>query len=99
LDAATAYRTMSVVNGVGTGTVRASHLFGSTHVWVEDVDAAVTPGVDGGEVIGRDDPDAGTDRTQATGVSAPVLFQEPTLATVQIPDGADNRSSPLTGRF
>jgi len=99
LDTSPTFRTMTIANGVGTAVLRASHLFGTTHVWVEDVAPAVTPGVEGGEVVGRDEPDAGMDRTLATGVSRPLLFQEPTLATVQVPDGADNRSSPLTGRF
>lgn len=38
-------------------------------------------------------------RTLATGLSTVIHFEEPTLAKVQIPDGFDNRSSPLVGQF
>ncbi|MBI3184808.1 MAG: hypothetical protein HYZ28_21940 [Myxococcales bacterium] len=38
-------------------------------------------------------------RTYATGLSPVLYFEEPTLAKVQIPDGFDNRSSPLVGQF
>ncbi len=37
--------------------------------------------------------------TRATGLSPVVYFEEPTIQKVQIPDGFDNRSSPLVGQF
>ena len=93
------HRKLTMVDGVGTGTVRASHLFGEVRVWVEDVAPKVDPGVVDGVVVGRDEPDGDAQRSKATGVSRPIFFQEPSISTVQLPDTADNRGSPLVGQF
>ncbi|HLT30645.1 MAG TPA: hypothetical protein VK013_11415 [Myxococcaceae bacterium] len=90
-------RSMELVNGEGRTTVRATHLFDTVHIWVEDAEPKPTPGMQGGQPVGgvEDDPT----RSYATGVSAPIVFQEPTLQILQEPEGADNRGSPFTGRF
>ncbi len=82
--------------GVVTTTIRTLHQYGATRVWAED--APPTPLYsDGGIIPGL--PEEPAHRTYATGLSPLIYFEEPTLAKVQIPDGFDNRSSPLVGEF
>ncbi len=85
--------------GLLRGTVRASHIYGEVRVWVED--APVELEYSDGGVAGdlRQLPLEPAVRSYATGLSPTVFFEEPTLAKVQIPDGFDNRSSPLVGQF
>ncbi len=82
--------------GVVTATIRAQHQYGSTRIWAEDAPPAPIYS-DGGVVPGL--PEEPAHRTYATGLSPQIYFEEPTLAKVQIPDGFDNRSSPLVGEF
>lgn len=87
-------------NGKVSATIRTLHQYGTTRVWAEDAppqpiysDGGMVPDVDGGL------PPEPSHRTYATGLSPALYFEEPTLAKVQIPDGFDNRSSPLVGEF
>ncbi len=82
--------------GVVKATIRTQHQYGATRVWAEDAPPAAIYS-DGGEVPGL--PKEPARRTYATGLSPLIYFEEPTLAKVQIPDGFDNRSSPLVGEF
>ncbi len=94
------YRSGTAVKGVVTATIRTAHQYGGVRIWAEDAppqpifaDGGLTPGADGGLPV---EP---ARRTYATGLSRVVHFEEPTIAKVQIPDGFDNRSSPLVGEF
>ncbi len=89
-------RQAAALVGVVQTTVRTQHQYGAARVWAEDAPPAAIFS-DGGVVEGQLPEPA--HRTYATGLSTPIYFEEPTLATVQIPDGADNRSSPLVGEF
>ncbi len=82
--------------GVVTSTIRTLHQYGAVRIWAEDAPPAPIYS-DGGVVPGL--PEEPTHRTYATGLSPQIFFEEPTLAKVQIPDGFDNRSSPLVGEF
>lgn len=94
-----------MTNGVLTGTVKTIHVFGEVRVWV--LDAAPEPIYAGGALGGNVsalpvEPGPGTDgghRTQVAGASPTVFFDDPTLQALQVPDGFDNRSSPLVGAF
>ncbi|MBN1209623.1 MAG: hypothetical protein JXB05_32540 [Myxococcaceae bacterium] len=92
-------RWTSLTNGQGTGTVRVSHLYGEVRVWVQDEPPQVDF-ADGG--VGGTGPlprDSGP-YSYATGLTAPVYFEEPTLSRVQEPDSYnDNRGSPFVGQF
>lgn len=85
--------------GVVAATVKVAHLFGEVRVWAEDAPPQLI--YDGGTVTGttEDLPGEPERRTFATGLSPILYFEEPTLAKVQIPDGHDNRTSPLVGQF
>ena len=86
--------------GVVTATIRTHHQYGSTRVWAED--APPQPIYSDGGMVRLPDgglPPEPARRTYATGLSQQLFFEEPTLAKVQIPDGFDNRSSPLVGEF
>ena len=89
-------RQATATGGVVQATVRSQHQYGGTRLWAEDAPPKLIF-ADGGVVGGQLDEPA--HRTFATGLSPVIYFEEPTLATVQIPDGADNRSSPLVGQF
>ncbi len=93
------YRWAKMTGGALTGTVRVAHVYGEVQIWAEDAPVKIDF-ADGG--IGGDKsqlPEEPAHRTWATGLSPTVFFEEPTLAKVQIPDGFDNRSSPLVGQF
>ena len=88
------HRFAQATAGVVNATIRTQHQYGSTRIWAED--APPTPLYnDGGIVPGL--PVEPAERTYATGLSPLIYFEEPTIAKVQIPDGFDNRSSPLVG--
>ncbi len=94
-------RWTTLTNGEGTGTVRASHLYGEVRAWVQDEPPQVdfTDGGVGG------DPASCRRRAAARTATPrawrrPCSFEEPTLATVQEPDSYnDNRGSPFAGQF
>lgn len=99
-------RWVQMSGGQAEGTVRVSHVYGEVRVWVEDApvtvdyeDGGVRLDMENGAPVENQLPDAGSAHTFATGVSSAVLFEEPTLAKVQLPDGFDNRSSPFLGQF
>ncbi|MBF5041432.1 hypothetical protein FGE12_03470 [Aggregicoccus sp. 17bor-14] len=100
-------RWAQVTEGLATGTVRVSHVYGEVRIWVEDapiavdyVDGGVRLDMDGGvEVAGQLPPESNVAHTYVSGVSPAVLFDEPSLAAVQQPDGFDNKSSPFVGQF
>lgn len=87
LTGAYTYRWTNLTNGKGTGTVRAGQLYGELHVWVEDE----PPEVDyaQGEVAPGDLPEEPARRSYATGLSQALLFEEPTISTVQVPQNGD----------
>jgi hypothetical protein len=93
--------------GRGSGKVRAQHVYGEVRVWAMDEPMELRY-FDGGIRFYNDagtadpqqfpqEPDAG--RSYAAGSSGTLYFQEPTLQTVQWPQGHDNRSSPFVGQF
>ncbi|WP_426746863.1 hypothetical protein VZQ01_03020 [Myxococcus faecalis] len=81
------YRWVQLTNGVGSGTVRSSQLYGEAHVWVED-DPVEVDYADGAVVDGEL-PVEPAQRTAATGLSRSVFFEEPTISTVQVPQNSD----------
>jgi hypothetical protein len=89
----------NLTNGRGTGRVRAEHLYGEVRVWVAD--EPVQPNYVDGRIFGdpRLLPPEPKSRTYAAGASGPVFFEEPTLAALQQPHTADNRSSPFVRQF
>ena len=93
-----ALRWATMANGAITAKVRSIHQYSRARVWVEDAPPKVS--YDGGEVLDRGglpvEPDH---RTYATGASPEVFFDDPTLQSLQVPDGFDNRSSPLVGEY
>jgi hypothetical protein len=101
------YYWMQLDKGRGTDTVRAQYLYGEVRVWVKDerfepnyVDGNIVYYTDAGSADPAQfprEPDAG--RTYAAGASGPVFFAEPSLASIQRPQVADNRSSPFVGQF
>ncbi len=93
------HRTKVLSNGEGTGKVRVAHLYGEVRVWVKD-DPPELIYVDG--KVGGDTnnlPPEPAVRTHAAGSSAPLFFEEPTLAKVQQPEAYSNVSSPFVGQF
>jgi hypothetical protein len=90
-----------LTDGQGTGTVRASHLYGEVRVWVqhEPPQLDFTDGGVGGNT-GKLPPPTSGPYSYATGLTAPISFEEPTLARVQEPETYnDNRTSPFAGQF
>lgn len=96
------YRWMQVTAGVGRGVVKVEHLYSDIRLWVSDAppealssEGAVLPGA----------PEEPEERTYATGISSPVIFEDPTVASVQLPDPFDPQNqdppdqSPLLGQF
>lgn len=85
--------------GVAQGTVRAAHQFSEVRVWAEHAPPRLlyVDGGVGGNVQAL--PPEGVAYTYAAGLSPAVFFEDPTIAKIQIPDGFDNRSSPLVGEF
>ncbi|MCP3141190.1 single stranded DNA-binding domain-containing protein [Pyxidicoccus xibeiensis] len=77
------YRWTTLTDGRGTGTVRAGQLYGKVNVWVQDE----APEVDyqNGVVVPGKLPTEPATRTLATGLSKPLMFEEPTIALVQTP--------------
>jgi hypothetical protein len=93
------FRWAKAVKGVAVGTVKVAHLYGEVRAWAEDAPPQLIY-VDGG-VGGTPEqlPTEPAKRTLATGLSKILYFDDPTIAKLQVPDGADNRSSPLVGQF
>lgn len=93
------FRWSPMTNGVLTGKVKSVHQYGKARVWVEDAPPKLF--YDGGIVGGSVGllPQEPPRRTYATGMSQVVNFDEPTLQSLQLPDGFDNRSSPLVGEY
>lgn len=96
------FRWTTSIAGVSHGRIQVAHLFGEVQVWAEDApplpiysDGGIALPTDGGVGL----PPEGEPRTYATGLSQVLYFEEPTVAKVQLPDGFDNRSSPLEGQF
>ncbi len=91
------YRWVQMRNGVGTGVVKAAHLFSDVRIWVEDAPPKMT--WNGGEQDTTGLPGEPEHRTFATGITEPVWFEDPTLQTLQLPEGFDNKCSPFVGQF
>lgn len=85
--------------GGALATIRAARLFGEVRVWAMDAppELIYADGGLGGTI--RNLPVEPAHRTFASAASAPIYFEEPTLAAIQRPDDYDNRSSPLVGQF
>jgi hypothetical protein len=90
------WRQVVLRGGQGTGRVRATNLYGEVRVWVQDEPPETIYIPDGGMAPPPTQPDG---RSFAAGSSAPLFFEEPTLAKVQQPNDFDNRTSPYTGQF
>ncbi|HET9451739.1 MAG TPA: hypothetical protein VFO83_12680 [Aggregicoccus sp.] len=107
LSATNSRRWVQMENGYAEGAVRASHVYGEVRVWVEDapvhvdyVDGGVRLDTNGGvPVEGQLPAQEPASYSYATGISRIVLFEEPTLAKAQQPDGFDNKFSPFMGQF
>ena len=86
-------RWAQLTNGKGTGSVRVAHLYGETHVWVQDEPFELDY-ADGG-VVGdlTQVPAEPATRTFATGLSTPIRFSEPAIATLQTPEGTSETSA------
>jgi hypothetical protein len=93
------FRWAPLIGGRGTGTVKVKHLYGPVRVWVEDgpPERLYVDGEPGGSLNTL--PEEPSDRTFATGTSAPLYFDDPSIQRLQIPDGFDNRGSPFVGQF
>jgi len=87
LTGAYRYRWSQLNQGQGSGTVRTGQLYGEVHVWVEDEPVEVD--YSNGEVIAGELPQEPARRTYATGLSRSIFFEEPTIATVQVPQNGD----------
>ncbi|HYI02757.1 hypothetical protein [Hyalangium sp.] len=90
-----------MADGQGNGTVRVAHLYGEMRVWVqhEPPQLDFADGGVGGNPSQLPPPNSGP-YSYATGLTAPVYFEEPTLARVQEPDSySDNRGSPFASQF
>lgn len=92
-------RTAVAAGGVITATARASNQYGLVRLWVEDAPPAGPAGDDGGSGDDAGLPSEPQRYTYASGASAPIAFDEPTLQTLQVVDGFDNRTSPLVGEY
>ncbi|CAM3159591.1 hypothetical protein G4177_30920 [Corallococcus sp. ZKHCc1 1396] len=81
-----------LTDGKGTGSVRVAHLYGETHVWVQDQPFDLDYS-DGG-VVGdlTQVPQEPATRTFATGLSNPIRFEEPSIASLQTPEGGTETS-------
>jgi hypothetical protein len=90
-----------LTDGQGTGTVRVSHLYGEVRAWVQHEPPQLDfkdGGVSGD--TGKLPPPNSGPYSYATGLTAPISFEEPTLAKVQEPeDPGNNRNSPFAGQF
>ncbi|MBN8466845.1 hypothetical protein JYJ95_09980 [Corallococcus exiguus] len=85
-------RWTQLTNGKGTGTVRVAHLYGETHVWVQDQDLELVY-ADGGVVGDLSQlPQEPATRTLATGLSQGIRFEEPALSTINLPEGGSETS-------
>lgn len=94
-----AFRWAQAAAGVAVGTIKTTHQYGQVRVWAEHAPPKLLYS-DGGYAGSLDQlPKAPAKWTYATGLSPIIYFEEPTLAKLQVPDGADNRSSPLVGEF
>ncbi len=93
------YYWTTLSKGRGLGKVRAQYLYGEVRVWVKD--EPVEPNYVGGQLAGDPNqlPKEPASRSFSAGASGPLFFAEPTLASIQRPQVADNRSSPFVGRF
>src|SRR5439155_18565906 len=90
------YRWAQAAAVVVHGTVKSIHQYGQVRIWAENAPPKMNS-ADGG-ISGDLATLPMTDHwSYATGLSPIVYFEEPTLAKLQIPDAADNRSSPLVG--
>ncbi|RKH19986.1 hypothetical protein D7X74_05215 [Corallococcus sp. CA047B] len=80
-------RWAQLTNGKGTGSVRVAHLYGETHVWVQDEPFDLDYS-DGG-VVGdlTQVPQEPATRTFSTGLSNAIRFEEPSIASLQTPQG------------
>lgn len=85
-------RWAQLTNGKGTGTVRVAHLYGETHIWVQD--QPFTLDYQDGGVVGdlTQVPEEPATRTYATGLTAGIRFEEPSLATIQLPENGSETS-------
>lgn len=91
------YSWVQLRNGAGVGVVKAAHLFSDVRIWVED--APPKKSWDGGVQDTTGLPGEPEQRTFATGITEPVWFEDPTLQTLQRPEGFDNKCSPFVGQF
>jgi len=93
------YYWAKLTNGKGTGKVRADRIYGEVRVWA--LDEPVTPNYTGGQIAGdpKQLPPEPASRSYVAGASGPIYLEEPTLASIQQPQTADNRSSPFVGQF
>jgi hypothetical protein len=93
------FRWGQALEGVAKGKIKVAHLYSEVRVWAEDAPPRpiYADGGVGGDLNAL--PKEPAQRSFATGLSAPLMFEETTLAKMQIPDGADNTKSPLVGQF
>ncbi len=91
-------RYKQAVNGEVRGVLRVLHQYGQARVWLEN--APPKEIFDGGFTNSPERlPAADTSYSFATGSSPIIWFEEQTLQTLNLPDTADNRSSPFVGEF
>jgi hypothetical protein len=91
------YRWLQMKNGVGKAVVKTAHVFSDVRIWVED--APPQPSYLDGEPDLTGLPGEPKVRTFASGITEPTWFEDPTLQTLQLPDGFDNKCSPFVGQF
>jgi hypothetical protein len=106
-DYSYAWTMLSHGRSTGDVKVRARNVYGEVRVWAMDepmelryTDGGIRFYTDGGMADPKQfpqEPDSG--RSYTAGSSDTVYFQEPTLQSVQSPQGNDNRSSPFVGQF
>ncbi|WP_224245829.1 single stranded DNA-binding domain-containing protein [Hyalangium gracile] len=93
-------RWTQLTHGVGTGTVRVAHIYGPVRIWVQDEPPQVEFSDGGVKDAGALPPSSSGPYSYATGLTAPIYFEEPTLGRVQEPEAYNNnRLSPFAGQF
>jgi hypothetical protein len=101
-------RWAQLTDGKGTGVVRVAHLYGDTRVWVQDQpfeldyqDGGLKDYTDGGTLPLPKEyeiPSEPATRTFATGLTSAIQFEEPSLASIQLPENGVE-TSPFVQQF
>lgn len=93
-------RWTTLTDGLGTGTVRISHIYGAVRVWVQDEPPQLEFSDGGVRTDAGALPPSSSSYSYATGLTAPISFEEPTLGRVQEPETyTDSRTSPFMAQF